>query len=409
MTEKASTEPVVVSGDGVTVEKSFDPDEFPVPAIVLEIENRREQSIELQLIDTVPEDAVADVGFHPEYGAEYWYTDETDLVFERELEPSETFVTVYGLREGDVERLLTEPTIGRVDPADDRDEGIVSAIKAVEEDVISEVELEDPSGEPRNGDTDVETPDLLDEDSDDPPAIEEPDDSQIDSPADASAEESDDTSEPELNDPPEPEGLTDAAVGESERSASDSTTDELVAALAEELRSGDVSESDLETLRAAVEPASSGSVEARLQRLQGRMADLDAYVDALEAFLDENGDARTLLSKLDDEIEAVDARVDALEEQLDDAIDDANSRTEKLAAAVESELGEMWEDLDVTRSRLADLEAGHESIETEFDSLRADTVTDSDVEELSDDIDRLDDQLDDLAEMRARLETAFGS
>ena len=111
---------MVVSRDGVTVEKSFEPDDFPVPAIAFVIRAERDEAVTVRISDEVPEQVAAeDIGFHPKYGAEFWSVDEGNIVFEREFESGEEYTTVYGLRASqtdDVESYMSEPTLEDVDP-----------------------------------------------------------------------------------------------------------------------------------------------------------------------------------------------------------------------------------------------------------------------------------------------------
>lgn len=104
----------VERGD-IVVDKRYEPDDFPVPAIVFEIRSDRQEPAEIRLVDSIPDDvAIEDVGFHPEYGADHWTVEGHRIVFARALDPGETYTTVYGLRKKDpeyAERFLTEPTI----------------------------------------------------------------------------------------------------------------------------------------------------------------------------------------------------------------------------------------------------------------------------------------------------------
>jgi len=111
----------------VTVTKRFEADEFPVPAIAFNFESRRSEPVTVRLSDVVPDDvAVEDLGFHPEYGSEYWTIDDDEISFEREIEPDGEYTTVYGIRAtgtDNVEQFLTEPQFDEVDPPLEDDEG----------------------------------------------------------------------------------------------------------------------------------------------------------------------------------------------------------------------------------------------------------------------------------------------
>ncbi len=73
MSNSQAYDEVTVAADGVTVTKRFEADEFPVPAIAFNLTSRRSVPVTVRLVDTVPDDvAVEDLGFHPEYGSDYW-------------------------------------------------------------------------------------------------------------------------------------------------------------------------------------------------------------------------------------------------------------------------------------------------------------------------------------------------
>jgi len=120
MTNANPDEVLVAESDGVTVEKSFEPDDFPVPAIAFALRSDRDEAVTVRLVDTVPEDVSPEnIGFHPKYGAEFWDVSGDDIVFERELAPGEEYTTVYGLRGDDADvpsKFMSDPRIKSVSP-----------------------------------------------------------------------------------------------------------------------------------------------------------------------------------------------------------------------------------------------------------------------------------------------------
>ena len=106
---------VVVREKDVEVAKSYDGERFPVPAIVFSIRSGREDSIEVRLVDRVPEEvSMDDIGFHPDYGSEFWSVEDHTLMFDRELAPEEEIEAVYGLRGPDADKpdfFLGEPAV----------------------------------------------------------------------------------------------------------------------------------------------------------------------------------------------------------------------------------------------------------------------------------------------------------
>ena len=401
---------VEIEREGVTVEKSFEPDDFPVPAIAFVIRSERDVPVEVTLVDVVPEDIQAeDIGFHPKYGAEHWRNDGDRLIFERTFEGGEEYTTVYGLRARDTEdvgRFLGDPEIAEVDPPKDSGE--------VVRDVIGE------GADPGTSDDDLEA------------AI---------AAADVeSTPQSPETSRPEREpERPEPEGEAAAVSPES-----------VAAVLADGIKAGRVSDSDLEVIRDALgaDEDASNSLEVRIDHLQSEVADLKAYSDALEEFIDENGEARTLMRDLRETIEEVQGdvagvesevdsvsnemsettgRVEELGEEvsrLDDEVEGVGSEVEEVSSDVEevgtdveriessvSGVEKRVEELDAT---VADVDEELSSLREEMDDVRGevddvrDELPEGRIEAMDDRIEELEAELEELAEMRQRMASVFG-
>src|SRR6056297_459857 len=111
-----STEPVTVSKDGITVEKTVTAEEFPVPAVVFLLASNKPEPTHVRLTDQIPESFPMErVGFHPEFESDQWtaYKDHR-VEFECGLDPGEEVKTVYGIRTddtGDLSSFLIEPTL----------------------------------------------------------------------------------------------------------------------------------------------------------------------------------------------------------------------------------------------------------------------------------------------------------
>lgn len=384
---------VTTSSDGVTVEKSFEPDDFPVPAIAFVVRSDRDETVSVRLVDFVPDDVPPeDIGFHPNYGAEFWDVEGDTIVFTRDLNPDEEYTTVYGLRGGDAadaEKFMTEPEIESVDPPLPADSG--EAVREVmeDDDEDSTAETDGRQAESGSGADDIESAiSRVDEEEEAESGDDEPDTSlELNDPADASTEPAaeetvGDTAPADASteDPATDDVTADASAGNG--AATDAAgaggvaiEGSLAETLADEIRSGDVDDDDLETLRDALGVEdTSGSVEARIDHLQSEMADVEAYADAIEEFLDENGTAQQLLDDLRSELEATQERLDAIEGTAEEAVETAQS--------VEAEL---------------------EDFEAE-----ADDETEERLDELESEIESLSDELEDVAELRSRLASAIG-
>ena len=378
---------VEIRREGVSVEKSFEPDDFPVPAIAFVIRSERDVPVDVALVDTVPDDIQAeDIGFHPKYGAEYWRNEGEELIFERTFEPGEEYTTVYGLRARDTEdigRFLGEPE-AEVDPPKDSSE------------VVRDVINEDSGGSDPGASADDLEAAIAAADVNEPTSPSEP------RPEDQPAEPSEPASVP---------------------------SESVAAALAESIRSGRVSDADLEVLRDALggEVESSNSVEVRIDHLQSEIADLKAYSDALEGFIDENGEARTLVRELQETVEGVRADVEQVETEVESVSGEVSAATERVGeldedvSRIDGEVGEVRTDVEDVESSLASVEERVEGIDEETTSLREevedlhgevdgvrDEIPEGRIEELDDRMDELQDELEELAEMRKRMASVFG-
>ena len=389
-------ERVSVSSDGVTVDKRFEEDEFPVPAIAFEIQSSRSETVTVVIVDDVPEDVVVeDLGFHPEYGSEYWTIDEDQITFEREIEAGTEYTTVYGIRATgteDVEKFLTEPRIESVDPPlEESDDTVVDEDSSdVVRDVIS-------------GDSDA-VPGLDDEESDD-----------------------EDVETLDLKDPNDPsdDGAASgaAAVPAGDEDGDTASVESLVGALAAELRNGNVDEDDVKLLRKAfdiVDDGSGGSVDARIQRLQTEVADLLAYTDALAEFLDENGTAEQTIEGFREEVESLQSELQEVGElargheetlsEIDSTVDSVESTVQSLESDVDEVLGDVdavWSDVDEVEDTVDEVEETVEGVESDFDSLES-QVDEIDVEGIRNDIEDIESEIEGLEEWREQLSSVIG-
>jgi archaellum component FlaC len=389
-------ERVSVSSDGVTVDKRFEEDEFPVPAIAFEIQSSRSETVTVVIVDDVPEDVVVeDLGFHPEYGSEYWTIDEDQITFEREIEAGTEYTTVYGIRATgteDVEKFLTEPRIESVDPPlEESDDTVIDEDSSdVVRDVIS-------------GDSDA-VPGLDDEESDD-----------------------EDVETLNLKDPNDPsdDGAASgaAAVPAGDEDGDTASVESLVGALAAELRNGNVDEDDVKLLRKAfdiVDDGSGGSVDARIQRLQTEVADMLAYTDALEEFLDENGTAEQTIEGFREEVESLQSELQEVGElargheetlsEIDSTVDSVESTVQSLESDVDEVLGDVdavWSDVDEVEDTVDEVEETVEGVESDFDSLES-QVDEIDVEGIRNDIEDIESEIEGLEEWREQLSSVIG-
>lgn len=411
MSDSQTVEEQTTTVDGVTVTKRFETDEFPVPAVAFEFESTRETPVTVRVIDTVPETVdVGDLGFHPEYGSEFWTIDDDQIAFERRLAPDEEYTTVYGVRATNAdsgETFMTEPTVETVSSPDEDSETAETG------------EADDTDGTPIEsaipGETNV-VRDALGGDSSVPGLDDEQDDS-IDIDLDVDIDQTDDTEtvgEDGHEEPEEPEERPDRdqsaapAAEESDRPRAGSSAEgaqSLVGELAGEIERGAVTDEELDRLRGALGledddgsegPAGErdGAVTAKLDQLQADIADLRAYTGALEEFLAENGTGKQLV----EDIEATRDRLEELDGRLEE--------TEASVAAVREDLAGVEDTVGAVEDRLEAKAATSrvESVEETADELGGRLETKADADELAE----LRERLDELEEFREQIVNTFG-
>ncbi|MFW6435729.1 MAG: hypothetical protein ACOCY1_05040, partial [Halovenus sp.] len=354
----------------------------------------REDPVTVRMSDSVPEGIeVEDLGFHPEYGSEFWTIDDETITFERELEAGGSYTTVYGIRatgSDNVQQFLTEPVLEEVDPplpeGETIDEGDV--IPESDDDVVKNAIAGDG-----------EIPGLEDDDE------EEDDDEDVTL---------------ELNDPNnEGQAEADGSADSDGDGAVALENGSLAGALANEIREQNVSGEDLKLLRRALDVAAKndGVNEARIEQLQSDISDLRAYTGALEEFLDENGtgdemirEFETELESFDDRLQSVQAEIESNSEQvaaIGETVSQVDEEMDSLSEEVDSVSGEMDSVQDEVASvsdQLDDLDATIDGIEGEIDELEG-KITEGDI---ASQIDEIQEEIDELQTWQEQIKETFG-
>jgi uncharacterized coiled-coil DUF342 family protein len=433
MSDSQAYEEVTVGSDGVTVTKRFEEDEFPVPAIAFEFESNRDEAVTVRLTDTVPDDIeVEDLGFHPEYGSEYWTIDDDIITFERELGANASYTTVYGIRatgSDDIEQFLVEPTIESVDPPLPDDEDHSDVIPESSDNVVKDAIA---------GDGEIPG---LEEEEDGQDGADEDDDVTLDLKDPNEPEAEQDTSEAESDEETESESETEQEDEDTESTGEvEVQGDSLISAMATEIRQNNVSADDVKLLRQAFEIAAEegGSTAAKIEQIQSDIADLRAYTSSLEEFLDENGTGQEMLEEFETQIEQFDSQLADLESQLqsnsdrlsnvDEEVDSIGEQVDSVSSEVTSlsddvseldddissvdrevdglgnQVDEMDEDLSEFESTLDDLETSVSDVEGRVDEVE-EQVTNGDVAEQIDDI---EEDIEDLREWQEQIKSTFG-
>ena len=418
-TAKATT---TVEEDGLRVEKSFTDDAFPVPAVVFELSSRREEPVRARLVDQIPDSFPMDrVGFHPEFESEHWTAYEDHRVeFERVLEPGESVETVFGIRDDDPEldAFLGDPTVEHVAV----DEKIEDVLGVDETDAVREALSGDRATLPGMGDLE-DGPATVPSDASDPAADSRPDPRVLDADTTAAVTRHDEPVDASVTETPD-EGVD--PVDDEADPETTAPTSGIAAALADEIRSGDVDEADLELLREELDGGVPRSVDVRIGRLQSSVADIEAYADALAEFIDDDGTAREMLDGIESRVADVESAVDAIDTrvaagdrahaELAGDVEAIEADTETLREAVDG----LGDDVDAFHERADGVDDRLDRFDEEFDDIWEDLAAVdarlTDIEErLGDDIADVDaelaeiaDHLEELEAFRSRVNEAFG-
>lgn len=438
----------VVEADGIRVTKSFDAEGFPVPAVRFDVTSTRDDETTLTIIDEIPSEFDIDqIGFHPEYGSEHWTaTGEGVVRFERSIDADEEFTTVYGVRMGEGQEpsaFLDTPTVtvgdeapktGIEDVVPPESSDIVRELAGGKRDSIPGLEEEEPIAAEAEAETEADVAEanepLLDalhqdegeivdaeavepavtaaqdgaseteESEETEPMVAEVAGSAVDETEAGSAMEAEDeepTPATETSAEPEAESTPETAPEPEAGDAAGISAADVAAELADQIRNGEIDDDDLSALREELAPKRSS---VQLEHLQSRVSEMEAYADALGAFIDENGDARGILEDLQSDVESMESDVNALQASAESASSDRQQIRDALDD-IEATL-EILEDVDDRLDRVAgDVDALDERVEGVEESV-------THVDELSDDLDDLRAEMRELKEWRDQLSDVFG-
>ncbi|WP_423746635.1 restriction endonuclease [Haladaptatus sp. SPP-AMP-3] len=108
--------PITSEHSGIHVQKSFQPQKYPLPAIQFQIRSTRSEPVQLSLTDYLPTDYPQDkVAFHPQFDQEQWRVDTGHYVnYTCRLTPGESVTTLYGITVTTIEEareFLTQPEL----------------------------------------------------------------------------------------------------------------------------------------------------------------------------------------------------------------------------------------------------------------------------------------------------------
>jgi hypothetical protein len=175
-------------------------------------------------------------------------------------------------------------------------------------------------------------------------------------------------------------GAEGESIGADSGSAGPDTAGPLVERLVDELRDGTVPSETVDALRAELgTPGERPSLETRLAQLQTDVAEVRAYTNAMEAFLDEHGPPNEVIERLDGRVGRLDDRLGEMEREVATPDEDVAAVVERLTGvesrveALEGEVGRLEDGLpgpDVDR-RLEAVESDLADVSEFTTSLKA--------------------------------------
>ncbi|HKL29848.1 MAG TPA: hypothetical protein VJ898_11365 [Natrialbaceae archaeon] len=191
-------------------------------------------------------------------------------------------------------------------------------------------------------------------------------------------------------------GSTPSSADGSKSSVRAVTPEEVPTVFVNQLRSGALSDADVEALREALGIEVPRSTETRIEHVESRLTEFEAYIEALEAFIDDNGTADEIIADLEATIDDLSETVASVEDELEgireqqadlreavDGHDEALSTVEERVDGLEEKIdalerttadhGSRIVDLEADQQALrTDLEAGHQELREELDASHQD-------------------------------------
>lgn len=197
------------------------------------------------------------------------------------------------------------------------------------------------------------------------------------------------------------------------------TPDEVPTVFLAQLQSGALDDEDLAALREALGIERSRSETVRLQHVERRLTEFEAYIDALEAFIDDNGTADEVIADLESSVDSMSERLDRIEddvqaldrrhEEVREALDEHDRRFSAVVDRLDG-LESTVEELESTAEELESTTAAHDSRLAELADSQTETreQVDESVDEVRSDLEQVVDRIDSLESSWENLKAAFG-
>lgn len=429
------------SSDGIYIQKAFKPAASGVPTVRLKIVSQRDDEAEVRLIDHIPGEVdVSKVGFHPEYGQEHWskswdaedHPDDADgraVAFTKTFSAGESFKTLYGVKglnvEADPIEYLTEPDLyvngaeseeedlgvspdetdealsilddSDTDGGSDTDESVASALGMDPEEAEEEND-EEALGDALtpSGDEDRSPPGQENGAADDADDDEAEDDDEGADADNDSVDEEDAIKKAEERLGMEDGADSDAAPGQTVVDGS------LADALVQELRNGNTDTETRQALAEELKPEldrmeTSSAEDVEVSHMQRRLAELEAYIDSMKEFIDENGTGEEIVGRIESDLDSVksdvrdfrrrlegvegyDEEITHLDERLESVEGDTSQLNQQMESVSEQAdtLSEKMDSVDsrltTGEERLDGVEQGVDDVDEELDEVQNDLL-----------------------------------
>lgn len=201
------------------------------------------------------------------------------------------------------------------------------------------------------------------------------------------------------------------------------TPEEVPSVFVNQLRSGALSDEEVEALREALGIEAPRSTGARIEHVESRVTEFEAYIEALEAFIDENGTADEIIADLEATVDGLKDEVASLEDELEevreqqadmretfDGHDDEMSAVEERIEALETQIGDLDSTASDQISRIENLEEDHRELRSELEDGQQDLRSDLEgsIDGVASDVDHLSTRIDSLESSWRKVKDAFG-
>lgn len=369
----------------LTLSKGLETDRYELPTVTYWITTQRDTSLRLRLREQLPEEISQTEVRFPSLYVDDWTVEESHLRYESRIEPGEALVTTFGIKTDNPAQLDVFDGCPAVEVAP-----VVSAPKESEQvwrDIPQDniVYQETQTGEQTSAKTSVITDGgerSTTAGASSPPVDDDQSETGSSSIETSSADDlaatiptlnDSDTSEDHSSSPrDELEESGHAVSFDGDQQATGDIVDEFLTAL----QNTSLSKEQQETLREAIRFDTDESMNARIQHCQTQLSDLEAYIDPLEEFLDEEGFGQQLIKEVQGKLTVLEEEVTVLEstvtttiskqEELETQFDDIERTVDAQMSEFDETADSLHAEIDSVWTTVKELEDWQKTVATAF-------------------------------------------